>query len=71
MAAGDAAVASGEPDWNDQQQAELRRVLKNGKIRNEDEFYLLRWRLDQIEGSPAAREEEAALVILLDLYEFG
>lgn len=71
MAAADAAVASAEPHWNDQQHAELHRVLKKGKIRNEDEFYLLRWRLDQIEGRPGAQEEEAALMTLLDRYEFG
>jgi hypothetical protein len=52
-----------------QEQAEkAREVMRRGVIRSEQEWYLLRWRLDQIEGRGAHQEEITLLWKLLDAY---
>lgn len=57
------------PAFLEDQAEKARKVLARGSIRNEDEWYLLRWRLDQIEGSSTHRQECELLAKLLDTYE--
>jgi len=52
-----------------QENKKLRGVLRRGTIRSEDEWYLLRWRLDQIEGHPEYQSEIVKLNKMLGAYE--
>lgn len=45
------------------------RVLKRGKIRSEDEFYVVRARIDEIEGKPEFRTELDGLYAVVGHYE--
>jgi len=47
--------------------SKIQRILKRGKIKTESEFYLLRNRLDQIEGN--GTQEEKTAYELLGHYE--
>jgi len=60
---------SGLPGFLKEQADKVRKVTGAGAVRNDDEWYLLRWRLDQIEGDDAHRQEIEALWKLLDAYE--
>lgn len=55
------------PDYAERLAKNIQRILKRGYIKSESEFYLLRNRLDQIEGSGS--EEESAIDQLLTQYE--
>jgi hypothetical protein len=61
------AVNSVVPDYSAKFYAKIQSILKLGSIKTESEFYLLRNRLDQIEGSSS--EEESAINELLGQYE--
>lgn len=45
-----------------------RQILARGRIRNDTEYYLLRGRLDEIEGEPELADEERDLQRLIDGY---
>jgi hypothetical protein len=62
---------SGSPAFLKEQADKAREVMLRRAIRNEDEWYLLRWRLDQIEGQAAHQEEITLLWKLLDAYQVG
>ena len=45
------------------------RIVKRGRLRNEDEWYIVRHRVDEIERDNSRRQELAALLELLEQYE--
>jgi hypothetical protein len=47
----------------------LAQIVKRGRLRDEGEYYLVRHRIDEIEGHPAYRDEAAVLLRLLDNFE--
>jgi|SRR6516225_7438685 hypothetical protein len=51
-----------------QEQDKARDVMRRGVIRAEEEWYVLRWRLDQIEAEDAHQQESTLLRNLLDAY---
>ena len=57
------------PEFFQEDSRRLSRVLKKGQIRGESEFYLVRHRVDEIEGQEEHRDELAALYKLLDQFE--
>lgn len=62
-----AALDSVIPDYAERLSKNIQRILKRGYIKSESEFYLLRNRLDKIEGSGS--EEESVIDQLLAQYE--
>jgi hypothetical protein len=48
---------------------ELERILKRGKIVSENEYYLVRHQLDEVEGREAHRQEAVILMALLDRFD--
>ena len=61
------AINSVIPDYQEKLSNKIQRIIGRGKINSESEFYLLRNRLDQIEGS--GTNEESLLYELLERYE--
>jgi hypothetical protein len=61
------AVNSVNPDYFEKLNAKIQRIIKRGQIKTESEFYLLRNRLDQIEGN--GTHEENTISELLGQYE--
>ena len=61
------AVNSVNPDYFEKLNAKIQRIIKRGQIKTESEFYLLRNRLDQIEGK--GTHEENTISELLGQYE--
>lgn len=57
------------PDFLSGDSAKLMRIVKRGRLRDEREYYLVRHRLDEIEGREAHRDEIVALMGLLDGFE--
>ncbi|MCX7360861.1 MAG: hypothetical protein NTV97_03105 [Alphaproteobacteria bacterium] len=57
------------PDFFPDEGNKLVGIVKRGRIRNEDEYYLVRHRADEIEGRVAHEDEVAVLLRLLDGYE--
>lgn len=57
------------PAFLREQEDKVRNVLDAGAIRSDDEWYLLRWRLDQIEADHKHQQEVMSLRNLLDAYE--
>lgn len=57
------------PDFFPDERHKLTRIVKRGRIRNEGEYYLVRHRVDEIEGRGVHDHEVAALLGLLDAYE--
>jgi hypothetical protein len=55
------------PDYQEKLSNRVQRIIKRGKIKSESEFYLLRNRLDQIEGSGV--NEEFLVSAILGGYE--
>jgi hypothetical protein len=51
------------------ERAKLARVVERGRVRNEDEWYLIRHRVEEIEGNDAHWKELSTLWELLDRYE--
>ena len=45
------------------------RIVKRGRLRNENEYYLVRYRLDEIDGHVEFQDEAAILLRLLDSFE--
>ena len=50
--------------------AQAAKMIKRGRIRNEDEYYAVRARIDEIEGRSEHEAELHALYALLDRFEF-
>jgi hypothetical protein len=61
------AVNSVNPDYFEKLNNKIQRIVKRGHIKTDSEFYLLRNRLDQIEGNGA--HEENTISELLGQYE--
>jgi hypothetical protein len=61
------AVNSVSPDYFKKLNAKIQRIFKRGEIKTESEFYLMRNRLDQIEGN--GTQEEKTIIDLLGDYE--
>jgi hypothetical protein len=57
------------PHFLSDERDKLARIVKRGRLRNEDEYYLVRHRADEIEGRDAHKEKVAVLLGLLDNYE--
>ena len=57
------------PEFFQEDEISLAKVLKRGRIRGENEFYLIRHRVDEIEGREEHRNELAGLHKLLDQFE--
>ena len=51
--------------------AQTARMIKRGRIRNADEYYAVRARIDDLEGSPKDDTELHALYELLNRFELG
>ena len=51
--------------------AQVARMIKRGRIRNEDEYYAARARIDDIEGDDAHRAELLAIDTLLQRFDRG
>lgn len=59
------------PNFFDYEFHKLARIVVRGRIRNADEYYLARHRLDEIEGSPEHREEEKALLSVRGIMNYA
>lgn len=57
------------PDFFKRDEDVLRKVLARGRVKNENEWYLLRHRVDEIEGEPSHASELERLYTLLGDYE--
>lgn len=57
------------PDFFQKSKAQLGRIVATGKIKNENEWYLVRNRVDEIEGQSNSEVELAVLNELLDKFE--
>lgn len=57
------------PDFISGDRDKLALIIKRGRLGNEDEYYLVRHRLDEIEAYPEHRDEAAILLGLLDGFE--
>lgn len=57
------------PDFFKRDQDVLLKVLARGRVKNENEWYLLRHRVDEIEGEPSHALELERLYTLLGDYE--
>jgi hypothetical protein len=57
------------PDLLADEREKLSRIVKRGRVRNESEFYLVRYRVDEIEGHAEHRAELVGLLKLLDDFE--
>ncbi len=63
------AVQSEYPDLFEKDKQRLEKVLARGRIRSENEWYLLQFRLDEIEGYPEFEEETTKIWGIMDSYE--
>jgi hypothetical protein len=57
------------PDFFKKDEARLARVLARGRVRSESEWYLVRHRIDEIEGDKAHESDLAKLYKLVDEFE--
>jgi hypothetical protein len=57
------------PDFLSGDADKLIRIVKRGRLRNGNEYYLVRHRLDEIEGYDEHRDETIVLVGLIDSFE--
>jgi len=63
------AVMLEYPEFLRLEAARLEKVMARGKIRTEAEFYLVRHRIDVLEGEPELAEELKSLYALVEAYE--
>lgn len=63
------AIEARVPDFFKRDQDVLRKVLARGRVKNENEWYLLRHRVDEIEGELSHASELEKLYTLLGDYE--
>jgi hypothetical protein len=63
------AVAAEYPEFLRLEAARLEKVLTRGKIRTEAEFYLVRHRIDVLEGEPELPAELQRLYALVEVFE--
>ena len=64
-------LAEEVPDFAANESQKLERILKRGRLRNENEYYLIRHRLDEVEADASKPEDIARLLTLLDSFEAG
>lgn len=62
-------VQTNVPNFFQEEREAREKVIVRGKIKNEREWYLLRHRVDEIEGDASQTSELAELYKLLDAYE--
>ena len=63
------AVAAEYPEFLHLEAVRLEKVLARGKIRTEAEFYLVRHRIDVLEGEPELPEALRTLYALVEAFE--
>lgn len=66
-----AIVIATYPDFYEQDKRKLDAIIKRGKIRNDDEFYLVGFFFEQQQEFDPDSPESAALRRLMDDFEFG
>jgi len=64
-----AVVGKHLPSFFQKSKIHLQRILDTGRIKNENEWHLVRYRIDEIEGNPNSATELSALYELLDRFE--
>ena len=57
------------PNFFDKEIKRLNKIVTCGKIKNENEWYMIRHRIDLIEGNASMTAELNLLYVLLDTYE--
>ena len=62
-------VESNAPFFFEKDREALGKIVARGKIKNESEWYLIRHRVDEIEGDASQASELAQLYGLMDAYE--
>ncbi len=62
------ALEAEYPDFLEKDRQRLARVLERGRIKSESEYYLVQYRLDEIEGSGKHEDELQLLYRLMDNY---
>jgi uncharacterized protein YciW len=62
-------VKSNIPDFFKKIESSLANVVTLGKIKSENEWYIVRNRIDEIEGKESSREELSVLYNLIGAYE--
>jgi hypothetical protein len=62
-------VASNAPGFFEKNRGALDKIVARGKIKNEREWYLIRHRVDEIEGDASRASELTMLYRLMDAYE--
>jgi hypothetical protein len=62
------SIAANVPEFFRQDESLLAAVVARGKIRNAREYYLVRHRIDELEGDAGALQECALLVDLVDRF---
>ncbi|MEM8982123.1 MAG: hypothetical protein AAGC71_03795 [Pseudomonadota bacterium] len=63
------AIDAEYPEFFERDKQRLENVLKRGHVRTESEYYVLQFRLDEIEGDPRAQHEVETLYKLVDDFE--
>ena len=63
------AIAANYPDFFRHDEALLAAIVERSKIRNAKEYYLVRHRIDELEGDAGAAAELELLVKLVDRFE--
>jgi hypothetical protein len=63
------AIACEYPDFLEKDTARISKILARGKISSEDEFYLIRYRIDVLEAQPELAQELQQLYALINGYE--
>ncbi|WP_025140391.1 hypothetical protein [Achromobacter sp. DH1f] len=66
-----AIVIATYPDFYEQDERKLDAIIKRGKIRNDDEFYLVGFFFEQQQEIDPGSPESAVLRRLMDDFEFG
>lgn len=62
-------VESNAPGFFEKDREALGKIVARGKIKNESEWYLIRHRVDEIEGDASQALELSQLYSLMDAYE--
>jgi len=62
-------VESNAPGFFERDREALDKIVARGKIKNEGEWYLIRHRVDEIEGDSSQSSQLAVLYKLIDTYE--
>ncbi|MEL7023291.1 MAG: hypothetical protein AAGL69_06050 [Pseudomonadota bacterium] len=62
------AVEAEYPEFFERDRLRLAKILERQRIRTESDYYVVQYRLDEIEGDPAFRDEVDLLWALMDNY---